>query len=138
MGEETGEPGTKYLVTEYLPSRGIKRGVGVVLDGDGLKVITAEAGLAWFHVTMKGEATHASTPERGVNAISMAAHAIMEIDKFNAELRAKKKHPLVPPPSIKVTMIKGGIKENIIPEECWFAIDRRMIPGEKIDDVDVE
>lgn len=138
IGEETGDPGTKYLVTEHLPSKGIKRGVGVVLEPTALKVATAEGGIMWYHVNMKGVSTHASTPEKGVNAISMAARAIMEIDKFNTEVLSKRKHPLVPPPTIKVTMIKGGVKENIIPELCWFAIDRRMIPGEKTSEVEAE
>jgi len=130
IGEETGDPGTKNIVTEHLPSKGTRKGVGVVLESTGLKVATAEGGLIWYHVYMKGASTHASTPEKGINAISMAAHAIVEIDKYNKVL-SKKKHPLVPSPTIKVTMVKGGVKENIIPESCWFAIDRRMVPGEK-------
>ena len=137
IGEETGDPGTKYIVTEHLPSKGIRKGVGVVLEPTGLKVATAEGGLIWYHMYMKGASTHASTPEKGINAISMAAHAIVEIDKYNKVL-SKKKHPLVPSPTIKVTMVKGRAKENIIPEPCWFAIDRGMIPGEKVEDVEAE
>lgn len=137
IGEETGDPGTKYIVTKHLPSKGIRSGVGVVLEPTGLKVATAEGGLVWYHVNMKGISTHASTPEKGVNAVSMAARAIVEIDKYN-KILSKKKHPLVPSPTIKVTMVKGGVKENIIPESCWFAIDRRMIPGEKIGEVEAE
>ena len=36
----------------------------------------------------------------------------------------------VPEPSLSVTMVHGGTKENIIPDRCEIVLDRRMIPGE--------
>ncbi|TKJ22624.1 MAG: hypothetical protein CEE42_12740 [Promethearchaeota archaeon Loki_b31] len=32
-----------------------------------------------------------------------------------------------------VTMIKGGIKENVIPDSCEIIIDFRLLPGQKVD-----
>jgi len=32
-----------------------------------------------------------------------------------------------------VTMIKGGIKENVIPDSCETIIDFRLLPGQKVD-----
>ncbi len=34
-----------------------------------------------------------------------------------------------------VNMIKGGIKENVVPDKCEAIIDFRLIPGQKIEDV---
>lgn len=34
-----------------------------------------------------------------------------------------------------VTMIKGGIKENIIPDSCETIIDFRLLPGQKVDPI---
>ena len=31
-------------------------------------------------------------------------------------------------------MIKGGIKVNVVPDECLISIDRRLIPEENLDD----
>jgi len=48
-------------------------------------------------------------------------------DKFFAEeLRAKLKMTLA------ATMIKGGVKENIIPSECEVVFDCRILPGQTI------
>ena len=40
-------------------------------------------------------------------------------------------HPTTGRPSIAVTMIKGGVQENVLPDRCELVIDRRMVPGER-------
>jgi len=133
IGEETGEPGTKYLLVD----KGIKGDWGIVLEATDLKVATAEKGLAWFHMVVKGEPAHASTPELGVNAISKSMKLLSALEKYNNRI-SKRKHPLVDRAICSVTMIEGGTKENIIPESCKVAIDRRFIPGETVDSVENE
>jgi acetylornithine deacetylase/succinyl-diaminopimelate desuccinylase-like protein len=50
---------------------------------------------------------------------------LAKTDKFFAEeLRVKLKMTLTP------TMIKGGVKENIIPSECEAVFDCRVLPGQ--------
>ncbi len=39
-------------------------------------------------------------------------------------------HPLLGTPTLAVTLVHGGHKENVIPDRCEFTIDRRLIPGE--------
>jgi succinyl-diaminopimelate desuccinylase len=34
-----------------------------------------------------------------------------------------------------LTMIKGGIKDNVVPDLCEAAIDFRLIPGQKVEDI---
>jgi succinyl-diaminopimelate desuccinylase len=36
-------------------------------------------------------------------------------------------------PRLNINMIQGGLKVNIIPDECLISVDRRLIPEEKID-----
>src|SRR5438445_11896817 len=38
-------------------------------------------------------------------------------------------------PGVYVTMIKGGIKGNIIPDTCELLVDRRFIPEENVETV---
>jgi succinyl-diaminopimelate desuccinylase len=132
MGEETGDPGTKILLEE-----GYTGDWGIVLEPTDLKVMTAEKGLAWYHFTFHGKPTHASVPEQGVNAIEKALKLMEALKRYDEELRARE-HPLCGRALCSITMIKGGVKENIIPESCWLAIDRRMIPGEDPEEVDRE
>ncbi len=132
MGEETGEAGTKSLLEE-----GFSGDWGIVLEPTDLKVMTAEKGLAWYHFKVKGKPTHGSRPHQGVNAIYKAARLISAIQEYHEEI-GKRTHPLCGKDVCSVTMIKGGTKENIIPESCWLAIDRRIIPGETVEQVDEE
>jgi succinyl-diaminopimelate desuccinylase len=132
MGEETGEAGTKSLLEmEYGGDWGI------VLEPTALRVMTAEKGLAWYHFKVKGKPTHASRPERGVNAIEKSLKLISALNEYNDEIN-ERIHPLCGKDRCSVTMIKAGTKENIIPEHCWLAIDRRIIPGESVEQVDGE
>jgi len=132
MGEETGEAGTKSLLEE-----GHIGDWGIVLEPTDLKVMTAEKGLAWYHFKLKGKPTHASEPDEGVNAIYKATRLISAIQDYNDEI-SERTHPLCGKDICSVTMMKAGTKENIIPESCWFAVDRRIIPGENIEQVDDE
>lgn len=133
VGEETGEPGTKHLLVD----KGVKGDWGIVLEATNLKVATAEKGLAWFHMIVKGEPAHASTPELGTNAISKAMKLALALEKYDRKI-SEKKHRLLGRPICSVTMIEGGTKENIIPESCKLAIDRRFLPGENVHDVENE
>ncbi|GBC75714.1 Acetylornithine deacetylase [archaeon HR06] len=128
MGEETGEPGTKYL----LLNKKIVGDFGIVLEPTNLKVATAINGLVWFNIRFLGKATHASSPEYGVNAISKAVNFCNKIESYSLKLK-KREHRLLGSPKISLTMIKGGIKENIIPESCLLSLDRRVIPSESLE-----
>ena len=77
-------------------------------------------------MTCLGRASHtAAARVTGVNAIAKAAKAILalekDIDRF---------HPAVGKPVISVNTIQAGVAHNVVPGECTFSIDRRLIPGE--------
>jgi len=129
-GEEKLEPGTQYLLKEFLPKMNLIGDWGVVLEPTSCNIGIAEGGGLWSGIAVKGKATQSSVPEKGINAISKASKVISKLDEYNAEILAKKRHTLGPKPTLKVTMINGGIKDNIIPDLCNLVADRRLIPGE--------
>ncbi|MFQ5759305.1 MAG: M20 family metallopeptidase [Candidatus Bathyarchaeia archaeon] len=65
------------------------------------------------------------------------AKLISAIQEYHEEI-GKRTHPLCGKNVCSVTMIRGGTKENVIPESCRLAIDRRIIPGETVEQVDRE
>jgi len=132
-GEETADPGTKHL----LSSQGLTGDYGIVLEPTGLRVATAEKGLAWFRVILQGRPVHGSVAEQGINAIEKAMRFISEIKRYNQRI-SRRDHPLVGCAKCSVTMIKGGTKENVIPESCWMILDRRINPEERVDTVEDE
>ena len=134
IGEERGEPGTRHILLEELPRLGLKPDFGIVMEPTNLDVVVAHNGLVWVKIIVRGRSAHSSTPEKGVNAISSAARIINEIDRYNAEVVSRVTHRLTGRPSLKATMIRGGVKENIIPDRCEIVLDYRVIPGKTIDE----
>jgi acetylornithine deacetylase/succinyl-diaminopimelate desuccinylase-like protein len=57
----------------------------------------------------------------------------MIFDARDRELRDMT-HPLVGHASLSVTRIAGGVADNVVPESCEMTLDRRLLPGESVDD----
>lgn len=132
IGEEMGEPGTKTLLEE-----GYVGDWAIVLEPTDLRTATSAKGLAWYEITIKGKASHASAPEKGNNAVLKAMEVLKKLEEYARQI-SKVKNPLVGHATSAITMIHGGTKENIIPELCKITIDRRFLPDETAKQVEVE
>ena len=128
VGEENAEAGTTHLL-----EKGYRADYGVVTEPTDLKIATAQRGVLWCRATVLGKSTHASVAHVGVNAITGAGKVIEGLEKINERLQSKT-HSLVPSPSVVATMLAGGFKENVVPERCEITMDRRLIPGETLED----
>jgi succinyl-diaminopimelate desuccinylase len=133
VGEETSDPGTKTLLLD----KGYTGDWGIVLEPTNLAVVTAEKGLLWIDVEIRGKPAHASTPELGINPIEQAADFITRLRAYRKKI-GEKRHPLLGSAVCSVTMIAGGIKENVVPGSCRVTLDRRLLPGEELDAVEAE
>jgi succinyl-diaminopimelate desuccinylase len=133
VGEERAEPGTPTLLS-WIKKFGLKIKYGLVMEPTGLQVATRQKGAVWFNLVMKGKAAHASAPNEGINAVEIAYSMLQVIQEYKKEI-AKRSHKLAGTPTCSVTMISGGIKENVIPDKCEIVIDRRLIPGESSSEV---
>ena len=104
---------------------GIQADACVCLEPTEVRIMLGHRGRAVTDFRVRGSAAHASMPGRGVNAVAAAARLIGALDQM-------------PLPGVRadwsgtqaVTKICGGTKENIIPEECTFTVDRRILEGE--------
>ncbi len=99
-----------------------------------LRVVVASKGCFRWRVTVNGRAAHSSKPHLGVNAITLMARYILALEEEQEQLSSTK-HPLVGSPTINVGVIQGGSQVNIVPDQCFIEIDRRLIPGEELTDV---
>lgn len=122
IGEERAEPGTSTLLN-YISS--IK--YGIVLEPTSLAIAPYQRGALWAKMRVRGKATHASLEEKGVNAIIEAKEIMDKIEEYAKSLDSKE---LNMTPTCNITMIEGGIKENVIPDSCSLTIDRRLLPSE--------
>lgn len=129
VDEEFGMTGIRSFLKDHRRVLGFEpRGV-IVGEPTSLRPVVAHNGAMRFRITTRGVACHSSTPDKGLNAISMMSHVIRAIeDNYIAKLSAS--HPLTGKAVCSITLIQGGTQINIIPDTCSIDIDRRLVPGE--------
>jgi succinyl-diaminopimelate desuccinylase len=134
MGEETAEPGTRALL-----DAGFTGDYGIVLEPTELRVATSEKGMAWYEISWPGEPTHASRPDRGVNPNAHLPAVLGALADYDADLR-ERTDPLCGRAYGTVTQVVAGADSNkaVLPERAFVTLDRRILPEERIEDVDAE
>jgi acetylornithine deacetylase/succinyl-diaminopimelate desuccinylase len=125
VGEEFQSPGATFLATH-----GPRADMAIVGEATNLAIAPAMKGVMWIRFLIRGISAHGCEPEKGVNAILKAVEVINFMVNTLTPLYQKKVHPLCGCPTINIGTIKGGTQPNIVPNECAFTIDRRLIPGE--------
>jgi acetylornithine deacetylase/succinyl-diaminopimelate desuccinylase family protein len=112
--------------------------IGVIIgEPTGLELHLAHKGVLRMDIDALGRSAHASTPAEGLNAISLAASTVKSLDTLGANI-APRHHPLVGYSTLSVTAIEGGIAPNVVPDHCKMIIDRRLIPGESLEEAQLE
>lgn len=120
--ESLGSLGTEYLIT-----RGMAQADAAICgEPTGLWPVVAARGGLWVEIETRGKSCHASTPHLGVNAVVTMARFLTWLER--APLPGS--HPLLGGPTLSVTAVRGGIKDNVVPDRCTATVDRRLIPGE--------
>lgn len=121
-----------------LRQRGGRYDYAVVGEATGLKIAGCHKGMSWFRVDLKGKAAHASKPEQGINAVSAAARMVIALEEDLAPVIAKRSHEHVSSPTLNIGRIEGGLQNNTVPDTCWFSLDRRTVPKERVADAKAE
>jgi amidohydrolase len=68
----------------------------------------------WFSIKVKGKGSHGSQPWKGIDPIQISAQIIEGLQNIVSRQMELTKAPVV----ITVGKIHGGVRQNIIPEEC--------------------
>ncbi len=115
-----------------LTKVGLLEECGGVIIGEptGMKVVSREKGVLRLRLTTRGRAGHSSQPWLGENAITKMRGTL---DALGDLVVAP--HSTTEERTASVTTIKGGIKNNVIPESCTAEIDIRFPPSESLDDI---
>ncbi|MCH4170811.1 MAG: M20 family metallopeptidase [Lactobacillus sp.] len=98
-----------------------------VLDGEPTngKIRVAHKGRTWITVEVQGVTAHASTPEKGADAIAALAEIIT---RTRQEVQAFPKHETLGASTITFGMIKGGYRPYVVPDQAKVWIDLRLVP----------
>lgn len=125
--EETGGNGSHFLLANGYTDAD----AWVIGEMTGNRVAIAEKGLIWLRIETLGQTAHASTPEKGVNAIDKMLDLLQRIRTELVPPMRAVRHPLTPPPSLNIGLIEGGIQPNVVADRCSVVLDRRLLPNER-------
>ena len=129
--EEVGCKGVRPLVAHMREHLKKPRAV-FVGEPTMMKVVNGHKSAVTFNTKVMGHEAHSSLTHQGVNAIMVAAEVIGEINSLRQELIATgdPSGRFDPPYStIHVGTISGGTAKNIIPRNCNFQWETRLLPG---------
>ncbi len=117
VGEEIGFVGAKNLDYSRISSKS-----GICFDAGGNAIVIAAPSVTSIDVTIKGKAAHAGvSPERGINAIAVAAEAVAALPWGRIDEQT----------TTNVGMIHGGVARNVVPETVTLITEVRSRDDEK-------
>ncbi len=114
----------KYIVEE----EDIRPELVISTEPTNLGIYRGQRGRMEMHVTFQGVSSHGSAPERGKNAIYLAARAALEIEKLNDQLRHD---DFLGKGSITISeIISGSPSLCAVADYARIHLDRRLTWGE--------
>lgn len=132
--EEVGLAGSLGF-SRWLPQQGIVLNELLVAEPTLCQPAIGHKGDIRLMFDVHGNAVHSSQPEQGKNAITAAARLIIALDAEHQRLQTLPPLPPLGNGKLTVTIVGGGIGQNIVPDSCKISIDRRMLPGEDFEEV---
>jgi acetylornithine deacetylase len=134
--EEVGCTGIRPLISRLGQDLPKPRAV-IVGEPTTMAVIDAHKRIDSYRTVVTGKEAHSSLPTLGVNAISVAAKLIGEIDRIGADIATNETDPRFDPPysTVSVGTITGGTAANIVPKHCEFRWLVRSLPEAPLDEI---
>jgi succinyl-diaminopimelate desuccinylase len=104
-------------------------------DGVGI----GHKGAIWGEITLHGRQAHGSSPRLGINAVEAMARYLYAIDRHVRPLLDERVTdygvtPDEPRATLSFDTIRGGAATNIVPDRCTVTFNRRLVPGEDLDE----
>jgi putative selenium metabolism hydrolase len=123
--EETDSPDG----VQALLARGLRADFGLSGESTALYVSLGHRGKLQLDVVVTGRASHASTPDAGINAVYRAVPLLLALEAHADDLPSD---PVYGDATVTVTGIAsepaGAVA--VVPSACTIRVDRRYVPGE--------
>ncbi len=135
--EETGGAGgSAWLAREGLLGR---NGLGMLLAEPTSGVIwNANRGAISLRVQVFGKSAHVGLQHQGVNAFERMHRVVARLQALKHEVEQRTSHAKIGAEQARNSILMlggqsgGGSNFNVVPENCWFTIDRRINPEEDL------
>ena len=135
--EETGgKHGSAWLASEGLLGR---NGIGMLLAEPTSGVVwNANRGAISLRVRIFGKSAHVGLQHQGANAFERMHLIVERLAQLKREVEQRKTRCNSGAEQMRNSILMlgglsgGGANFNVVPEECWFTIDRRINPEENL------
>lgn len=127
MSEEAGQHGSRTLAEEETFD------LVIVGEPTSLNVVYTHKGSVWLTLKTSGVSVHASTPDKGRNAIESMMEALSLLKREFPYLYGNLTDPVLGQTTVNIGTIHGGSKVNIVPDHCEAMVDIRTLPGQEIE-----
>ncbi|WP_243614131.1 ArgE/DapE family deacylase [Shimia aestuarii] len=124
-------------------ARGYKADAALIPEPFAEQLVTAQLGVIWFQVHLKGLPTHVAYAGQGANAIEAAIPLISALHEMEARWNgvehrhgdyAHMDHAL----NLNIGKIQGGDWTSSVPAWCVFDVRMGIFPGQSIEDAKKE
>jgi succinyl-diaminopimelate desuccinylase len=137
--EETGGArGSAWLAREGLLGRS---GIGMLSAEPTSGVVwNANRGAISLRVRVLGKSAHVGLQQQGVNAFERMHRVVERLEQLKKEVEQRRTRCKIGAEQMAQSIlmlggqIGGGSNFNVVPEQCWFTIDRRINPEENFDE----
>jgi acetylornithine deacetylase/succinyl-diaminopimelate desuccinylase family protein len=137
--EETGgKRGSAWLASEGLLGRD---GIGMLLaEPTSGAVWNANRGAISLRVRIFGKSAHVGLQHQGANAFERMHRVVELLEQLKREVERRRTRCEVGAEQMRNSILMlggmsgGGANFNVVPEQCWFTIDRRINPEENLDE----
>jgi acetylornithine deacetylase len=117
--------------------RHVAADAAVVTEPTELELVVAHKGFVWSEIEVTGRAAHGSRPHLGLDAILKMGAALRGLEQLDRSL-ADRTHPLLGRASVHASVIEGGVELSSYPAHCKLGLERRTLPGETGEQIQVE
>ncbi|GAA5834962.1 hypothetical protein JCM11251_002073 [Rhodosporidiobolus azoricus] len=139
--ESTGvrNAGAGWLVEQGIVSSKTADAVVITEPLNVENVCLGHRGALWGEIRFKGVASHGATPQRGVNALVHASTFVVRAnERIIPLLQGRRDERVIPAEarnaSLTFTVLQAGANTNSVPDLAVLRFDRRLVPGEKLDE----
>jgi acetylornithine deacetylase len=132
--EEVGCLGVLHLIAD-LREAGIAPRLCIVGEPTGMVPAVAHKGVYRWRCCVKGKPAHSSLTPSAVNAIEAGARLVSHIAAMGDAWRDGPERYDgfdVPYTTASVGVMRGGVADNIVPEDCTFHYEFRNLPGTEV------
>jgi len=137
--EETGgEGGSAWLAAQGLLGRG---GIGMLLAEPTSGVVwNANRGAISLRVRVLGKSAHVGLQHQGQNAFERMVRVTQRLQELKQEVERRTTSFNIGADQARQSILMlggqsgGGTNFNVVPEDCWFTIDRRINPEENLEE----